>query len=110
VSSSTGSWKLEGFPEIATCRSGVVIPGEAQTAYKTWLETRVVNPVRGADRLSPEDVRYAAKIPNGEFVVAGQGWQLMCDFDVIEGNWATGSPGQVIFADMGVVEAPELRP
>jgi hypothetical protein len=109
MSNPAGSWKLERFPERATCRSGVAIPDEVQKAYETWLETREINPARGADRLSPEDIRYTAKVPRGAFADEhGSGWQLMCDYDVIEGNWATGAHGQVVFTDMGLVDAPEL--
>jgi hypothetical protein len=98
-------WKLDRFPKRASCRSGVVIPDEVQKAYTAWLETRENNLRRGAQRLQADDIRYTAEIPGGSFAAKGAGWQLMCDFDIIDGNWATGSPGQVIFTDMGVVQS-----
>ncbi|GAA0529022.1 hypothetical protein GCM10010172_07070 [Paractinoplanes ferrugineus] len=106
---ATSSWKLERFPALASCRSGIPIPDEVQKAYTSWLETRKIHPKRGALRLQEDDIRYSARIPGGDFAHEGCGWQLMCDFDVIEGNWATGSPGEVVFTDMGVIQADSVR-
>jgi hypothetical protein len=108
MSNPANSWKLDRFPKRASCRSGVVIPDEVQKAYVAWLETREINPRRGAQRLQADDTRYSAEIPGGSFAAEGAGWQLMCDYDVIDGNWATGEKGQVLFTDMGVVESDDL--
>jgi hypothetical protein len=106
MSNPAGSWMLEGFPELAPAPEDVP-PGEIQKAYEVWLETRRVNPKRAAGRLQADDDRYVAAVRGAHYVDEfSHGWQLMCDFQVIEGDWSV--PGRVVFVEMGFMEAPDL--
>lgn len=106
MSNPTG-WVLEGFPERVGNAEGDP-SGEVQKAYEGWLDACSINPRQRARRLQADDDRYVAEVTGAHYVDDDSaGWQLMCDFQVIEGDWSV--PGRVVFVEMGYVEAPDLH-
>ncbi|MEU4558476.1 hypothetical protein AB0F72_08800 [Actinoplanes sp. NPDC023936] len=105
MSNPDRSWTLDGFPERVVHPDGDP-PDEVQKAYEAWLETRRINPRRGARRLQGDDIRYTAEVPGAHYVNQAGGWQLMCDYDVDEGNWSVR--GRAVYVGMGYVEAGDL--
>lgn len=102
---SPGSWKLEGFPErLADVRSD--LPDEVHKAYAVWVETRRVDPHRGAQRLQADDARYTAIVPNAVFADRSGGWRLACDYDVFEPELSRD--GRVVFVELGLVPGEVL--
>ena len=100
MSNPIGTWTLEGFPELVAHPHGDP-PEEVQKAYEVWLENCRINPKRGAVRLQGDDIRYTARVPSAVFADAAGRWQLMCDFDVHDGNWSVR--GRAVFVEMGYV-------
>lgn len=99
------SWTLDGFPDRAAYPHGDP-PDEVQKAYEAWVESRRINPKRGARRVQGDDIRYTAEVPGACFADDLGGWQLMCDFDVHEGNRSV--QGRAVYVEMGYVEGADL--